>query len=105
MVDLKSQVGQKIILKGIIAKAIWQHPTMVGPDYPFMEYFDPEDGNQIVIYTKTEIPKSNTYFNDQEIVDLEITGTVIEFQTHSKGPPKEEKYTVQQILVDTWKIL
>ena len=94
------------MLKGILAKAIWQHPIACKEGYNFSEYFDPADeGNQIVIHTKTQIPKPDSYFSDQEIIKLEIDGTIFEFQAHSKRSTDEESYPVQQILVDKWKII
>ena len=53
--DLVDNLEQNVAIVGEIAKAIWQHLTTYVDSHPFMNYFDLNDGHQIVIYTKKEI--------------------------------------------------
>ncbi|MFW9972644.1 MAG: hypothetical protein ACFFDF_20835, partial [Candidatus Odinarchaeota archaeon] len=53
--DFEGNVGENIKIIGKIAKEIWQHLTTFADSHPFMNYFNLDDGYQIVIYSKDSI--------------------------------------------------
>ncbi|GAH42031.1 unnamed protein product, partial [marine sediment metagenome] len=50
--DFKDNVGKNVKILGTLAKEIWQHLTTFVDSHPYMNYFDLDDGYQMVIYTK-----------------------------------------------------
>ena len=96
--DFEGNVGEKVILIGKIAKEIWQHLTTFFDSQPFMNYFDLEDGYQIVIYTKDSISCENK---------VEIRGELIKMEGKRKNPRSKmnDKYFEYQLLVDSWKCM
>ncbi len=92
---LKKSVNKQITIKGIISEIPWQHLVGSFTDYPFSEYFDLEDGFQIIIYSRNKINNKNT---------LEIKGKVVVVSGRSKRPvDQEEKYEEYHLLVDSVK--
>ena len=96
--DFKSNLGKNVKLIGEIAKEIWQHLTTLIDSHPYMNYFDLDDGYQIVIYTKDSIS-----CNDK----IEIIGKLIKVEGKRKNPRSKitDKYFEYQLLVDSWKCL
>ena len=82
-------LGEFITISGQISEVIWQHMISYQPEYPHSEYFDLEDGYQIIIYCKKKI---------------DITGKVIKVSGQAKRPSNiSEEYTEYHILVNTWR--
>ncbi|MFX1308274.1 MAG: hypothetical protein ACFE8C_01110 [Promethearchaeota archaeon] len=96
--DFEGNVGEKVKLIGKIAKEIWQHLTTFLDSHPFMNYFDLEDGYQIVIYTKDSISCEDK---------VEIRGELIKKEGKRKNPRSKmnDKYFEYQLLVDSWKCM
>lgn len=96
--DFKSNIGKEVKIRGIIAKEIWQHLTTFDDSHPYMNYFDLDDGYQIVIYTKDSISCNEK---------LEIIGTLIKVEGKRKNPRSKihDEYFEYQLLVDSWKCL
>lgn len=95
---LKVSLNKQIKIRGRISSIPWQHTIASIQQYPFIEYFDLEDGFQTIIYSKEKI-------NSQNI--LEITGKVIEVKGRSKRPTNEEhdEYTEYHIIVQRFEEL
>jgi hypothetical protein len=96
--DFKNNLGKKVKIIGRIAKEIWQHLTTFLDSHPYMNYFDLDDGYQIVIYTKDSIScKEN----------IEIIGKLIKVEGKRKNPRSKvnDKYFEYQLIVDSWKCL
>jgi len=94
--DFEGNVGEIVKIIGKIAKEIWQHLTTLVDSHPFMNYFDLDDGYQIVIYTKDSIScKEN----------IEIVGKLIKVEGKRKNPRSKinDDYFEYQLLVDSWK--
>lgn len=80
--DRKSwQAGQHVVARGKVSRAPWQH-MMTGVEGKKSEYFDLEDGWQIVIYA-TDLPSCEGL--------LELEGTVILVSGPSKRPGERTK--------------
>ena len=96
--DFESNVGKNIKMIGKIAEAIWQHLTTFIDSHPFMNYFDLDDGYQIVIYTKDSIPCKEK---------IEIIGKLIKVEGKRKNPRSKinDEYFEYQLIVDSWKCL
>lgn len=87
-------LGEHITISGQISEVIWQHMISYQPEYPHSEYFDLEDGYQIIIYCKEKIDRKTP---------IEISGKVIKISGQAKRPGNiHEEYTEYHILVDTW---
>ena len=88
-----------ITIEGTISPIPWQHLIGVFDDYPFPEYFDLDNHEQIVIYTKTQILKRN--------IRLKLTGRIIKLTGKSKRPDSQEtnSYFEYQMLVDNWNYI
>jgi len=96
--DFKSNLGKEVKIIGKIAEEIWQHLTTFIESHPYMNYFDLDDGHQIVIYTKDEISCKEK---------LETTGKLIKVESKHKNPRSKitDKYFEYQLLVDSWKCI
>ncbi|MFX1376064.1 MAG: hypothetical protein ACFFA0_09650 [Promethearchaeota archaeon] len=96
--DFESNVGKKVKIIGKLAKKIWQHITTYLESHPYMNYFDLEDGHQIVIYTKENISCTN---------EIEILGELIKVEAKHKNPRSKitDKYFEYQLIVDSWKCI
>ncbi len=96
--DFKSNLGKEVKIIGKIAEEIWQHITMFAESHPYMNYFDLDDGHQIVIYTKEIVPCKEK---------LETTGKLIKVESKHKNPRSKitDKYFEYQLLVDSWKCI
>jgi len=96
--DFKNNLGKQVKIIGKIAKQIWQHLTTLLDSHPYMNYFDLDDGYQIVIYTKDSIScKEN----------IEIVGKLIKVGGKRKNPRSKinDEYFEYQLIVDSWKCL
>ena len=95
---LKDKVGKNITLKGKISDIPWQHMIKDVENCNHIYYFDLEDGDQIVIYSKAEIQCTRS---------LSVTGEVIEVRGKSKRPGKIDDitYVEYHIIVDDWECL
>ena len=93
---LAENVGKSIKIKGKISDIMWQRITTFVETHPNLNYFDLEDGFQIVVYTKEKITCKN---------QVEVFGKIIEI----RGPPKEAKskvnddYVEYHITAESWK--
>lgn len=96
--NFTESVGEKITLTGKISKIPWQHLIQFFSDREHINYFDLENGEQIVIYSREPI----TY-----IGKMKINGEVILTKGSSKRPQKikDETYQEYQLLVDSWECL
>ncbi len=88
---LNLEVGETVELSGKLSDRAWQHMIDIKPDYPYIAYVDFENGDQLVVYTKT-LPVCNGKFG--------LKGTVIEIEGESKRPGSDEKFTEIQITAD-----
>ncbi len=95
---LKDKVGKKIAIKGKISDIPWQHMIKDVENHNHIYYFDLEDGDQIVIYSKTELNCAES---------LLITGEVIEVRGKTKRPGKidDVTYIEYHIVIDDWECL
>jgi hypothetical protein len=96
--DFEGNVGKTVKIIGKIAKEIWQHITAFFDYYPYMNYFDLDDGFQIVIYTMNAI-------SCEEII--EVVGELIKTEGKRKNPRSkiEDEYFEYQLLVNSWRCL
>ena len=96
--DFEGSVGENVKIIGKIAKEIWQHLTTFVDTHPFMNYFDLDDGYQIVIYTKDSLSCDDK---------IEIMGKLIKVEGKRKNPRSKihDEYFEYQLLVDSWKCL
>ncbi|NMC07157.1 MAG: hypothetical protein GYA24_18215 [Candidatus Lokiarchaeota archaeon] len=94
--DLKSQVGKQVTIKGKISNVPWQHIIGSFQGYGLQEYFDLEDKSQIVIYLKAAIPERGM---------ISVTGKLVEVKGGSKRPgaAKSEPFSEYHVTVDSWK--
>jgi len=91
-------VGEKITLTGNISKIPWQHLIQFFSDREHINYFDLENGEQIVIYSREQIVCKGK---------MKIYEEVILAKGSSKRPQKikDETYQEYQLLVDSWECL
>ena len=90
---LKESVDKEITIIGKISEIPWQHLVGSFKDYPYSEYFDLEDGFQIIIYSKTKITAKGT---------IKVKGKTVEVIGRSKRPrEEEEKYVEYHLLVES----
>ncbi|MCK4778591.1 MAG: hypothetical protein KAT57_00325 [Candidatus Lokiarchaeota archaeon] len=96
--DFQKNLGKKVKIVGNIAKEIWQHLTTFVDSLPFMNYFDLDDGYQIVIYTKDSLSCNEK---------IEVVGKLIKVEGKRKNPRSKinDEYFEYQLLVDSWKCL
>jgi hypothetical protein len=96
--DFEGKVGKTIKVSGTLTEEIWQHFTILVETHPFMNYFNLEDGYQIVIYTKESISSQG---------ELELIGKLIKAEYQRVNPRSKinEEYFEYQVLVDTWRRL
>ncbi len=94
--DLEDNLEQKVVIVGEIAEAIWQHLTTYVDSHPFMNYFDLNDGHQIVIYTKNSISCKEK---------IEVIGKLIKVESQHKNPRSKisDKFSEFQLITDSWK--
>ncbi|MHA1198697.1 MAG: hypothetical protein ACTSQF_05020 [Candidatus Heimdallarchaeaceae archaeon] len=85
-----------ITIEGTVSNIPWQHLIGDFDEYPFSEYFDLDNNEQIVIYSKTQILRRNTR--------IKVTGEIIKLQGKSKRPGKidDTEYYEYQMLVESW---
>ncbi len=96
--DFEGFAGEIVNIIGKIAKEIWQHLTVFFDSHPYLNYFNLNDGYQIVIYSKDSISCEGT---------LEINGKLIKTEGRRKNPRSKinDEYFEYQLLVDSWKCL
>jgi hypothetical protein len=94
-VKLSENVGREVTFTGRMAKIPWQHMVGGSPGKR-SDYFDLDDGNQIVIYVTGE-PKCPDR--------MEITGIVVEISGPGKGSKAGETYREWQLDVSRWRCL
>ncbi|TET60802.1 MAG: hypothetical protein E3J52_02745 [Promethearchaeota archaeon] len=96
--DFKDNVGKNVKILGTLAKEIWQHLTTFVDSHPYMNYFDLDDGYQMVIYNKDSISCNEK---------IEIIGKLIKTEGRRKNPRSKihDEYFEYQLLVDSWKCL
>ena len=96
--DFEGNVGQKVKIIGKIAKEIWQHLTAFFDSFPYMNYFDLDDGYQIVIYSNDSISCEGK---------VEIIGELIKVEGSRNNPRSKinDEYFEYQLLVDSWKCI
>jgi len=96
--DFENNLGKKVKIIGKIAEEIWQHLTTFVESHPYMNYFDLDDGHQIVIYTKDEISCKEK---------LQTIGKLIKVESKHKNPRSKisDKYFEYQLLVDSWNCI
>jgi hypothetical protein len=94
-VKLSENIGKEVTLTGRISKIPWQH-MMGGVPGKSSQYFDLEDGNQIVIYITGELKCPDR---------IELTGVVVEVSGPGKGSKAEETYREWQLDVSRWRCL
>ena len=96
--NFKESVGKSITLVGNISKIPWQHLVQFLNDRANINYFDLDNGEQIVIYSREPITC---------IEEMKITGEVIITKGGSKRPQQiqTETYEEYQLLVDTWECI
>lgn len=95
--SFEKNIGNKIKVKGIIAKEIWQHLVLSVREYPYMEYFDLNEDHQIVVYSKDKIECEG---------NLELIGELLKTKSESKNPRRkihDDIYFEYQLIVETWK--
>jgi hypothetical protein len=94
MEDVRNAVNSTITIKGHISNVQWQHLIKYDHNYPIISYLDLEDSFQIVLYSKTELPK------DKELL---LKGKVIQIHGSSKRPGEtkvDETYSEYQFVVE-----
>ncbi len=96
--NFEGNVGNTVKIIGKIAREIWQHLTTLVDSHPFMNYFDLDDGYQIVIYTKDSLSCNEK---------IEIIGKLIKVEGKRKNPRSKinDEYFEYQLLVDSWTCL
>ncbi len=96
--DFAGNVGEKVKIVGKISKVMWQHLATFVDSHPYMNYFDLDDGYQILIYTKDDITSEEK---------IEIIGKLIKVEGARKNPRSKihDDYFEYQLLVDSWKCL
>ena len=96
--DLTTNLGKKVRIVGKISKVMWQHLTIYVDSHPFMNYFDLNDGHQIIIYTKELISCKEK---------IEVKGKIIEVESQHKNPRSKisDKFSEYHLLTDSWECL
>lgn len=96
--NFTESVGEEITLTGNISKIPWQHLIQFVSDRVHINYFDLENGEQIVIYSRKPITCRGK---------MKINGEVILTKGSSKRPQKidVETYQEYQLLVDSWECI
>ncbi|MFW9973299.1 MAG: hypothetical protein ACFFDF_24155 [Candidatus Odinarchaeota archaeon] len=75
--DFEGNLGKTVTIIGKLSKVIWQHLTVFIDSLPYMNYFDLEDGYQIVIYSKDSILCEEK---------IEVDGKLIKTEASRKNP-------------------
>lgn len=103
--NFAESVGEEITLSGNISKIPWQHLIQFISDRDNINYFDLENGEQIVIYSREPI----VIYSREPITcrgKMKINGEVILTKGSSKRPQKiDETYQEYQLLVDSWECI
>jgi hypothetical protein len=96
--DFSGNLGKSVKIIGHISKVMWQHLTVFFDTHPYMNYFDLDDGYQIVIYTKDSISCEDK---------IEVNGKLIKTEETRKNPRSKinDEYFEYQLLVNSWKCL
>ncbi|MGQ4874054.1 MAG: hypothetical protein ACP6IY_08290 [Promethearchaeia archaeon] len=95
---LTENEGKTVKLVGKISNIMWQHIILSLEDYPYFNYFDLENGFQIIIYSKEEINCPNK---------IEIIGKIIAVNNESKKSNPENRKILYEyhIVVESWKCI
>ncbi len=93
---LKQNEGKVISIKGKISKSIWQHIQALITSHPHINYFELEDGFQILVYSKNQVDCNDI---------LEITGRIIKVEGSKDINSKAYEHTEYHIIADSWKCL
>lgn len=96
--DFINNLGKQVKIIGKISKVLWQHRLTFIDSHPHTNYFDLDDGYQIVIYTTESISCEEK---------VEITGKLIKVDGTRKNPRSKihDEYFEYQLVVDSWKCL
>lgn len=93
--DFAASVGKEVVVEGRVSRVPWQHLVLSLPGKT-PEYFDPDSGPQLVVYSATPLPAGP---------HLRLTGTVL----RAGGPPKrpgskidDPEYVEYQVDVSSW---
>ncbi|MBY8986829.1 MAG: hypothetical protein KGD61_00115 [Candidatus Lokiarchaeota archaeon] len=95
--SFEENIGNKVKIKGKIAKEIWQHLVLSVKEHPFMEYIDLDEDHQIVVYSKGKIECEGNF---------EMIGELLKAKGESKNPRAkihDDIYFEYQLIVETWK--
>jgi len=98
--ELIANIGKNVIISGKISDIVWQHTIQLSEDYQYYYYFDLDDGNQIIIYTKNKIDE-----NKLKGKQIYVNGTVIQVMGLSKSYKKDERETYIEYHLNVDKIL
>ncbi|MBY8985189.1 MAG: hypothetical protein KGD65_08990 [Candidatus Lokiarchaeota archaeon] len=96
--DLIDNLEKKVKIVGKISKIMWQHLTIYVDSHPFMNYFDLNDGHQIIVYTKEQISCKEK---------MEVIGKIIKIESQHKNPRVKisDKFSEYHLITDSWKCL
>lgn len=94
--NFKDLEGKMVTIKGRLSNLPWQH--LIDPCIPYelIYYFDIENEDQIVIYTKNHVNCTNL---------VELTGKIIKVIGQSKRPGEKKEIYEYQMRVDKWKCI
>ncbi len=92
-------LDKTITIEGVISTIPWQHMIGLFEDFPFSEYLDLDNNEQIVIYSKTQILHRSTR--------IKATGQIIKLSGKSKRPgsTNEKEYFEYQMLIESWSYI
>jgi len=91
---LAENEGNSIKLRGKISNTMWQHIQIHLETHPNMNYFDLEDGFQIIIYSQDPISCKDK---------MEIEGKVIKVEGVKNSRSKANGFSEYHLVVDSWK--
>jgi hypothetical protein len=99
--NLKEKVGKTLTIRGTVSNCPWQHLIQPCPEYPKEFYFDLPNHDQIVVYSKQNLP---------EKCQLQLTGIIIEIHGGPKKPKMgitkvDASYSEYQMLVVDWRVV
>ncbi|MFC1655444.1 hypothetical protein ACFL3C_01115 [Patescibacteria group bacterium] len=87
--------GNTVRIKGQLSRIPSQHMINIPDGYEHVDYFDFNDGDQIVFYAN-ELVSCNKD-------DIILTGEIIEIEGTSKRPDSDEPFTELQLLVEKFE--
>ena len=93
---LADNEGKTIKIIGKISNIMWQHIQMFIDTHPHDNYFDLEDGFQIIVYSKNPISCTEK---------VEIQGQVVKVEGITEPDSKASGYSEYHMKVDKWKCI